>query len=78
MRNIKLSGKAKKEIRENEVPALNVNTVRGLLILRGSSVRAWSDRKGYRDAYVHLAIRGLRKGPKARRIVQELKEELGI
>lgn len=59
-------------------PALPLNTVRGLLAFRGETIASWARRHGYSDAYVHLSMRGLRRGPKARRIVAELKADLGV
>lgn len=58
--------------------ALPIKTVRGLLLLRGASLKAWSDAHGYSDGAVHHAIRGKRRGPKARQIVRELRDELGL
>jgi hypothetical protein len=53
-----------------------VRRARAALVLRGDSLHAWSRRRGYCDAYVHLALCGQRKGPKARRIVEELTSEV--
>ena len=55
-----------------------MNTVRGLLMLRGETLTAWSRRRGYLPQYVQLSCRGKRHGAKARRIRTEIREELGL
>jgi hypothetical protein len=48
------------------------------LAFRHLTIRAWASARGYRDAYVHLAMRGQRRGPVARRIVAALRADLGV
>jgi len=57
---------------------LKLNEVRGLLILGGTPLHHRALAKGYCSATVHLAVCGKRRGPLSRRIVRELKEELGL
>ena len=52
--------------------------VRGELAFRHLTIRAWASARGYRDAYVHLAMRGQRRGPVALRIVAALRADLGV
>jgi hypothetical protein len=59
-------------------PALPVRTVRGLLLLRGTSLAEWSRGRGWPDAFVHQAITGKRRGPTARKILSEIRDELGL
>lgn len=66
--------------REQKKPGapLAVNEVRAAFVRRHTSMHAWARRRGYWPAYVDMAVRGRRGGPKARRIVAELKRELGL
>jgi len=52
--------------------------VRGLLLFRGMTLADWCRARGEHPGTVHHALTGRRRGPKARRIVEELKRELGI
>jgi hypothetical protein len=52
--------------------------IRSILIRRGTSLNAWAKSRGWCGMYAHLAVRGLRNGPKARLIVETLKDELGV
>ena len=70
--NTVLSVEARKE------QPVDPNRVRGLLAFEGLTIRKWSHARGYRDAYVHLAMRGVRRGPLARRIVAHLRRELDV
>lgn len=63
---------------QEKKPAVPVKTVRGLLLLRGETLSDWARRRGYRSQYVQLALRGMRHGPKARRIREEITRELGL
>lgn len=47
-------------------------------MLRGDTIESWSRRKGYTSALVRMSIRGLRAGVISRRIVADLKAELGL
>ncbi|NQT91330.1 MAG: hypothetical protein HQ559_01115 [Lentisphaerae bacterium] len=57
---------------------LPLKTVRGLLLLRGYTLQDWSEEHGYSNAFVHMSLTGKKRGPKALRIVDELRTELGI
>jgi hypothetical protein len=57
---------------------MDVLQVRGLLIARGLSLARWSRANGFHHAYVHMSVRGVRRGPVARAIVKQLKQELGL
>ncbi len=64
---------------KQKTPApINLLTVRSMLVLRGDSLNAWAIRNKWSGKYAHLAVRGLRKGPKALLIVETLKAELGV
>jgi hypothetical protein len=63
---------------QKKAPPLNWFAVRGHFVARGESAARWARRHGYIPAYVHLSATGLRAGPKARRIVSQLKAELGL
>jgi hypothetical protein len=54
------------------------NLVRAFFVARGDTVRKWSVRNGYHPAYVELSGTGKRRGPKAGRIVADLKRETGL
>ena len=63
---------------QKKAPPLAVLAVRSALVARGSSLTRWSNEHGFHNAYVHMAVRGHRRGPKARRIVELLKTELSL
>lgn len=63
---------------QKKAPPLDILEVRSRLVLRGLSLRAWAIRNGYWSQVVDHAVRGKRSGPKARRIVRQLKEDLGL
>lgn len=48
------------------------------MILRGSTLNQWSKEHGFGSDYAHRALIGTRRGPKARRIVQMIRKELGL
>jgi len=52
--------------------------LRGLLLFKGLTLADWCRSRGEHPGTVHHALTGKRRGPKARRIVAELKEELGL
>ena len=52
-----------------------VQEARAHLVLQGDSLHAWSRRRGFHDAYVHLVLRGKRQGPRARTILQALRQD---
>lgn len=56
---------------------LDIRLVRSVLIRRGDTLNEWARRKGY-GPYAYLVVYGLRKGPKAERILEELRRDLGI
>jgi hypothetical protein len=63
--------------KKHEAP-LSWNHVRAYFVARGDTVRKWSVRNGYHPAYVELSGTGKRRGPKAGRIVADLKRETGL
>ena len=50
--------------------------LRGGLLLKGHTVTSWARSKGFDRANLCNAIAGRRKGPKHRRMVEELKRDL--
>jgi hypothetical protein len=63
---------------QKKTAPLDVLQVRGALVARGSSLTRWSNLNGFHNAYVHMAVRGKRRGPVARAIVKRLQQELGL
>lgn len=59
-------------------PVLNVLEVRSMFVRRGTTLNAWAKSRGFCGMYAHLSVRGLRRGPVARRIVIAVKQELGV
>lgn len=52
--------------------------LRGLLLFRGLTLADWCRQHGEYPGTVHHALTGRRRGPKSKRIVMQLREELGI
>jgi hypothetical protein len=52
--------------------------IRGLLMLKGDSLQAWSERNGYVFTTVRLAVGNFRHGPLSREIRRKLAEEVGL
>lgn len=48
--------------------------VRGALLFKGLSLRAWARGRGYNPSTVYMAARGERSGVKAARIMRDLEE----
>lgn len=65
------------EDKKNEAP-IDVLLARSMLMRRGDTLNGWAIKRGWCGMYAHLAVRGLRRGPKARSIVEALRKELGI
>ena len=62
--------------REIPVP---MHLVHGHLRIKGyGSVQDWARRHGHYPQYVQLALRGWRTSPYAKRIVAQVREELGL
>ena len=71
-------GTMKTRLAKKTADRLNTNTVIGLFRLRGTSMKAWCERNQLNRSYAWLSITGERNGPKARRIVRMIREELGL
>ena len=56
---------------------LSIREVRAAFVFRGSSLSGWARKNGYSAELASMAVRGLRSGPLSRRIVAEVKRELG-
>jgi hypothetical protein len=65
------------EGKKNEAP-IDALLARSMLMLRGDTLNGWAIKRGWCGMYAHLAVRGLRRGPKARSIVEALRKELGL
>ncbi len=66
-----------KRKRESAAP-LCTREIRAAFVLRGTSLSSWAANNGYSPQLVFMAISGRRRGEMSRRIVSELKEELGL
>jgi hypothetical protein len=64
--------------REDDFAVLDNNTVVGLMRLRQTTLADWSRKNGFGRPFVNMAMTGQRRGPKARRIVRMLRDELGL
>ena len=59
-------------------PPVDMLQVRAAFILRGDSLHGWVKRQGLASPFVDQALRGKRRGPKARRIVAMVIQELSV
>ena len=62
--------------KKNLWPAVDMNAVRSHFVARGSSLFAWSRERGYVLETVRQAIKGQRRGPHSRKIINTLLKEL--
>jgi len=59
-------------------PPVNLRQVRAAFIVRGDSLYGWAKTQGFQIGYVDQALRGKRRGPKARHIVARVLAEIGL
>ena len=59
-------------------PDLDIRFVRASFVYRGDSLNAWAIRNGYNAMHVLRSIRGDYCGPKAKRVIEGLRNELGL
>jgi len=60
-------------------PVLDVRQVRGVLIMQGTSLAAWARAHGNANCgFIHQAISGRRRGPRAIRLLTQLRRDTGL
>ena len=63
---------------KRKVRYLDIRYVRAAFVVRGDSLHAWARRNGYSPTHVLRSIRADYRGPKAKRVVDELRCELAM
>lgn len=53
-------------------PEFSINQIRATFIARGSSLARWAKDNGMDPSHVQAAVRGKRKGPKARQLLEQV------
>ncbi len=64
--------------RARKKPELELRFVKSQFVLRGDTLGAWGRRNGFNSVHVLRSVRGDYHGPKAKRVIDGIRSELGI